>query len=237
MARILFHDVAGPPAPDFFDLVIPASCPALAWLPRLKNLTEKSSALRSQWAALQSQRAVLLSNARRAMDESAEAQFHSGFEVERSQMQREHFQHTWEHHAPWLVPRKAGWARTLIVDDHCAFREKLTHLLEGYVGTLIIGEAEDGLEGLRKAEELEPDLILLDIGLPLLDGFEAARRIRRSIGTAKIIFITAYSDLDFIRTAFEIGVEGYLFKNDVGRCLKRALDAVLQGGHYISSQA
>jgi hypothetical protein len=75
--------------------------------------------------------------------------------MERSRKQREQFRQTWENQHPLPIARRTGWVRTLIVEDHRAFRERLVHLLQDNVATLTVGEAEDGLEGVRKAEELK----------------------------------------------------------------------------------
>jgi DNA-binding NarL/FixJ family response regulator len=92
----------------------------------------------------------------------------------------------------------------------------------------VIGEVSDGLEGVRKAQELHPDLILLDIGLPGLNGIEVARRIRRFSPKSKILFVSQESSADVVQQAFSLGACGYVVKMDAGRELLAAVDAVLR---------
>ena len=99
----------------------------------------------------------------------------------------------------------------------------------------IIAEASDGPEAVQKAEDLKPDLVLLDIGLPELNGIEAARRIRQLTPGSKIIFLSQNSDLDVVRAALSTGALGYVRKIDAGRDLLLAVDAVLRGEQFFSS--
>jgi DNA-binding NarL/FixJ family response regulator len=99
----------------------------------------------------------------------------------------------------------------------------------------VISEASDGLEAVEKAQGLKPDLILLDIGLPKLNGIEAARQIRQLSPSSKIIFLSQNNDLDIVRAALSTGVHGYVRKTDVKRELLPAMDAVLRGEQFVSS--
>jgi DNA-binding NarL/FixJ family response regulator len=99
----------------------------------------------------------------------------------------------------------------------------------------VVSETEDGLEAVEKAQGMKPDLILLDIGLPKLNGIEAARRIRRLSPSSKIIFLSQNNDLDIVRAALSTGAHGYVRKTDVKRELLPAIDAVLQGKQFVSS--
>ena len=98
----------------------------------------------------------------------------------------------------------------------------------------IIGEASDGLEVVRKAEKLRPDLILLDVGLPKLDGIEAARRIRALSPESKIIFVSQQSDPDVVQEALNLGAQGYIVKTRVASDLLPALKVVMQEKHFVS---
>lgn len=100
--------------------------------------------------------------------------------------------------------------------------------------TQIVGEASDGLEAVRKAEELRPDLILLDVGLPKLDGIEAARRIRTLSPESKIIFVSQQSDPDVVREALNLGARGYVVKTRVASDLLSAVKAVILGKQFVS---
>ena len=102
--------------------------------------------------------------------------------------------------------------RVLVVDDYEPFRRVVCSRLESRPDFEVIGEASDGLEAVEKAQVLKPDLILLDIGLPSLNGLEVANRIRQSTPDARIIFLTQNSDRDVIRAALSTGAEGYVVK-------------------------
>ena len=96
-----------------------------------------------------------------------------------------------------------------------------------------IVEVSDGLQAVREAQRLQPDLILLDIGLPTLNGIEAARQIRTLSPASKIIFVTQESSADVVQEAISIGVSGYVVKTDVGDELLGAIVAVLRGEQFI----
>ena len=98
----------------------------------------------------------------------------------------------------------------------------------------VIGEASDGLELVRKAEELKPDLIVLDIGLPTLNGIEVARRIRELCPECKILFMSQLSSADVAQVAFSLGAMGYVVKAYAGRELSAAVEAVCQGRQFVS---
>lgn len=124
--------------------------------------------------------------------------------------------------------------RVLVVDDNDPFR-KLVYSILGKSGELeIIGEASDGLEAVHKSEELQPDLILLDIGLPTLNGIEAARRIRKLAPNSKIVFLSQESSPDIVRGALSSGAMGYVAKLSASRDLLAAVEAVVHGKQFVS---
>jgi DNA-binding NarL/FixJ family response regulator len=92
----------------------------------------------------------------------------------------------------------------------------------------------DGLEAVQKAEELKPDLIVLDIGLPTLNGIEVARQIRRLVPDSKILFLSQESSADVVREALSLGALGYVVKAHAGTELLAAVQAVLQGNQFVS---
>ena len=98
----------------------------------------------------------------------------------------------------------------------------------------VICEVADGLEAVEKAGDLKPELVLLDIGLPRLNGIEAARQIRSISPDSKILFVSQESSADVVQVALEIGAVGYVVKADAGLELIAALDAVLRGETYVS---
>jgi DNA-binding NarL/FixJ family response regulator len=99
----------------------------------------------------------------------------------------------------------------------------------------VVAEAGDGLEAVQKAKELQPDLIVLDIGLPNLDGLEAATRMHQVAPDAAIIFLTQISDKDVVKAALDAGARGYVLKTEAGRELLTAVGAVLGGDDFVSS--
>ena len=99
----------------------------------------------------------------------------------------------------------------------------------------IVCEVSDGLEAVQKAEKLQPDLIVLDIGLPTLDGIEAARRIRSLSPQAKILFVSQESSTDVVQEALRLGALGYIAKTNAGIELLAAVDAVCQGRRFVGA--
>jgi len=125
--------------------------------------------------------------------------------------------------------------RVLVVDDYEPFRRFFCSTLKRRTDLQIITEVSDGLEAVHKAGELQPDLIVLDIGLPTLSGIEAARRIRDVSPESKILFISQESSADVVREAFSLGALGYVVKAHAGSDLLRAVEAVLQGKQFVST--
>lgn len=125
--------------------------------------------------------------------------------------------------------------RTLVVDDHEDVRKLLRSMLQDKTDCVIVGEATDGLEAVEKAEKLQPDLILLDLSLPKLNGMEAGRRILKLCPHSKIIFLSQDHSPEIARGALRMGAAGYLLKSDATE-IPIALGAVLQGKVYVSSR-
>ena len=125
--------------------------------------------------------------------------------------------------------------RVLVVDDYEAFRRFVCSTLGKRPELQIICEASDGLEAVHKAQELQPDLIVLDIGLPTLNGIEAARRIRNLSPESKILFVSQESSADVVQEALSLGALGYMVKTHAGSELLAAVEAVRQGRQFLSS--
>jgi len=125
--------------------------------------------------------------------------------------------------------------RILVVDDLEPWRRFVSSTLEKQPDMRIVSGVADGLEAVQKAEELQPDLIVLDIGLPKLNGIEAARRIRKLVPNSKILFLTQESSDDVVQEAFNLGARGYVVKIHAGTELLAAVETVLQGNQFVSS--
>jgi DNA-binding NarL/FixJ family response regulator len=126
--------------------------------------------------------------------------------------------------------------RVLVVDDFEPFRGLLCSTLQNKLEIRNIVEASDGVEAIDLAKTLQPDLILLDIGLPTLDGIEVARRIRELVPRSRILFVSQESSLDVVQAAFSAGASGYVVKIDVGSELPTAVKAVLRGEKFVGSR-
>ena len=127
--------------------------------------------------------------------------------------------------------------RILVADDFEDWRSQVHSLLQARPAWQVIAEASDGSEAVQKAGDLKPDLIVLDIGLPKLNGIEAARQIRQLSPNSKIIFLSQNSDLDVVRAALDTGALGYVHKADARRELPPAVDAALRGKQFVSSRS
>jgi len=125
--------------------------------------------------------------------------------------------------------------RVLVVDDYEPFRRFVCSTLGRRPDLRVVGEGSDGLEAVQKAEELQPDLIMLDIGLPALNGIEAARRIRELSPESKILFVSENRSWDIAEEALRTGAGGYVLKWDAAAELLPAVDAVLGGKRLVSA--
>jgi DNA-binding NarL/FixJ family response regulator len=125
--------------------------------------------------------------------------------------------------------------RILIVDDFEGWRHQVRLLFQARPQWQIIAEVSDGPEAVQKAADLKPDLIVLDIGLPKLNGIEAARRIRHLSPSSTIVFLSQNNDPDVVRAALSTGALGYVHKTDLRSDLLPAIEAVLQGRQFVSS--
>ena len=122
----------------------------------------------------------------------------------------------------------------LVVEDFAPFRSFILSILGERADLQVICEVADGLEAVRKAQELKPDLILLDICLPTLNGIEAARQIHKLAPESKIIFLTQESSADVVREALTLGAWGYVLKTSAAIDLLAAVEAVLEGRQFVS---
>jgi DNA-binding NarL/FixJ family response regulator len=125
--------------------------------------------------------------------------------------------------------------RVLVVEDFEPFRRFICSTLGKTFHLQVICQLSDGLDAVQKAEELKPDLILLDVGLPTLNGIAVARQIRKLAPDSKIIFVTQESSPDLVQEALSFGALGYVLKTRAGIDLLAAVEAVLAGRQFVSS--
>src|SRR5271170_6868942 len=124
--------------------------------------------------------------------------------------------------------------RILVVDDFAPWRKFVSSMLVMRPEFAVVGEASDGGTAVEKAVELKPDLILLDIRMPVLNGIEAARQIRKLVPESKIIFLSQESSSEVIEEAMNQGASGYVIKSMAGNELLAAMEAVLLGETFVS---
>jgi DNA-binding NarL/FixJ family response regulator len=122
--------------------------------------------------------------------------------------------------------------RLLLADDHTLLLDGIRMLLEPEYE--LVGCVEDGQALLAAAMESKPDVILLDISMPILNGIDAAHQLRKLLPSAKLIFVTMHADADFVTEAFRAGAAGYLLKRSAASELLTAIREVLKGNHYVS---
>lgn len=126
--------------------------------------------------------------------------------------------------------------RCLVVDDHTLFRDGLRRLLEGESDFEVVGEARDAVEALERVRSLRPDIVLMDIGMPGLSSFEAARLIEKNCPATRIIFLTMYEDEEYLLQCLEVGAAGYILKDAPAPRLIGAIREVYKGRKCISPQ-
>jgi DNA-binding NarL/FixJ family response regulator len=126
--------------------------------------------------------------------------------------------------------------RLLIADDHAVVRAGLRALLESHKGWEVCAEASDGREAVEKAAKFKPDILILDIGMPLLNGVEAARRIHKALPNCEILILTMHQSDELVQQVVEAGARGYILKDEADRVLLAAVDALRQHKPYFSTR-
>jgi DNA-binding NarL/FixJ family response regulator len=124
--------------------------------------------------------------------------------------------------------------RVLIVDDHAFIRRGVQTILQPFPEWELCGEADNGTDAIRLAEELKPEVIIMDLSMPGLSGIEATRAIRKTQPAVKIVLLTLHESAELVRSAFRAGARGYLLKTDAEQELVKALTVVIGEGAYIS---
>jgi len=126
--------------------------------------------------------------------------------------------------------------KCVVVDDHTLFREGLRRLLESETDFQVVGEASDAIQALQKVREVHPDVVLMDIGMPGMSSFEAARLIEKNSPGTRLIFLTMYEDEEYLLQSLDVGAAGYVLKDAPAPKLINAVREVHQGRKYLSPQ-
>jgi two-component system, NarL family, response regulator NreC len=126
--------------------------------------------------------------------------------------------------------------RCILVDDHTLFRDGLRRVLENEPDIQVVGEAGNASEAVARVRELKPDVVLIDIGMPGMSSFEAARVITREFPGTRLIFLTMYEDEEYLIQCLDVGASGYILKDAPGPKLITAVREVSQGRKYLSPQ-
>jgi len=124
--------------------------------------------------------------------------------------------------------------KVIVVDDHAVIRRGVQGILHAFPEWELCGEAENGQEAIRLAELVKPDLIIMDVSMPQLNGLEATRIIRTILPNAKVLLLTLHSSKELVRSAFRAGARGYVLKSDAEHALVRALNVLAGDGTYVS---
>jgi len=122
----------------------------------------------------------------------------------------------------------------ILADDHTIVRQGLAKLLEGEPGFNVVGEAENGREAVSKVEELKPDVVIMDISMPMLNGIEATRQIKKIRPRTRVIILSMHCHDRYIRELFSLGASGYLLKDSTGSDIVKAIQAAMDGDTYMS---
>jgi two-component system response regulator NreC len=127
-------------------------------------------------------------------------------------------------------------SKIVLAEDHTILREGLKSLLSSSQDFEVIGEAADGREAIRCVEKLKPDLILIDLSMPRMNGMEAIREIRRISKEVKILVLTVHKSEEYVLATFKAGADGYVLKDATHEELLMAIQSVLKGRNYISPE-
>jgi DNA-binding NarL/FixJ family response regulator len=124
--------------------------------------------------------------------------------------------------------------RILLAEDHTIVRQGLARLLMDQPDLEIVGEATDGRSAIEKALELKPDVVIMDIAMPFMNGIEAAKRIRKQLPTSKVLILSMYSQEHYVHELLEAGISGYLLKDSSGGDIIRAIHAAMKDETFLS---
>jgi DNA-binding NarL/FixJ family response regulator len=123
--------------------------------------------------------------------------------------------------------------RVLIVDDHAILRDGIRSLLERQDGICVVGEASHGREALARVDEFEPDIVLMDVAMPVMDGLEATRRIKDAFPEVKVLILTQHDSQEYVAPLLQAGASGYVLKRSGGREVVTAIHQVFEEGAFL----
>lgn len=124
--------------------------------------------------------------------------------------------------------------RVIVVDDHAVIRRGVQGILHSYPEWELCGEAENGEEGVKLAESVKPEVVIMDVSMPGMNGLEATRQIHQLLPDTKVLLLTLHSSTELVRSAFRAGARGYVLKSDAEHELVRALNVLIGEGTYVS---
>ena len=124
----------------------------------------------------------------------------------------------------------------LLVDDNGPIRKSVRSLLEKADDIQVVATATNGVEAVDKASSFRPDVAVMDISMPLMDGLEATEHIRECCRVTRVILVTGLDDPEYVKRALEVGAKGYVLKDAVGEDLLKAVHAIQRGSHYFSEK-
>ena len=136
-------------------------------------------------------------------------------------------------------PYKQGWSkglnsiRVLLVDDHALLREGIRSLLQLYLDIAVVGEANDGMEAVQRTRELTPDVVVMDISMPVMSGIEATRQILKEKPETKVVVLSRHDNLNYARSSLKAGAMGYVPKKAISGELASAIRVVYNGGVFL----
>ncbi len=131
------------------------------------------------------------------------------------------------------MPEQEGGIRVLIVDDHAILRDGIRSLLERQPGLAVVGEASNGYEALAQVEKLQPDIVLMDVSMPVMDGLEATRRIKQTHPDIRVLILTQHDNREYVKSLLQAGASGYVLKRSGGREVATAIRQVFEQGAFL----
>jgi DNA-binding NarL/FixJ family response regulator len=131
------------------------------------------------------------------------------------------------------VKQLEGRVRVLIADDHPVIRKMVRSTLQSHPHFEVCGEAADGAQAIEEAKKLKPDVVVLNVIMPVLNGFQAAQEIKKIIPQVALVILSSDADKRFVDEAKKIGVRAYVAKSKAGETLVKAVEAAVQGGDFV----